>query len=172
MAYADGEGDTTMNCTFSMYGRLRSLPGDVPPSRVAEYESELHNPSGLTVLSLSPPVIDAVLFSKDCNIVVELDSMEGLELDKFWDQAAVYAFILTLVTALQTWVLVRQMEYTSTPTVNRVFHRAKRASDCRALTLPMRSDSQAISKVSHLTIAMQVVIDVYFCVSATRHIAA
>lgn len=107
-----------MNCTFSMYGNLRSLPHDIPPSRVAEYESELHYPSGLSVLSLDAPILDAVLFSKDCNIVLELDHLEGLELDKFWDQATIYAFFLTLITALQTWVLVRQMEYTSTPTVS------------------------------------------------------
>lgn len=116
--FSGSEGDTLMNCTFSIYGHLRPLPSNVPRSRVEEYESELHSPSGRSVLELPPPTIDAVVFSRDCNIVLELDTMEGMALDSFWNHATVYAFVLALITAAQTWVLVKQMEYTSTPTVS------------------------------------------------------
>ena len=101
-----------------MYGQLRPLPRDTPPSRAKEYEDELHNPTGRTVLPLPPPSLDAILFSKECNLVLEFDNMEGLEVDEFWSQTMAYAFVLAVVTALQTWVLVKQMEYTSTPTVS------------------------------------------------------
>lgn len=85
-----------------------------------EYESELHEPTGRSVLSIPPPTLNAVLFSKECNLYLDLTEMKGLELDRFWDKATTYAAVLTIITAIQTWVLVKQMEYTSTPTVSSV----------------------------------------------------
>lgn len=58
------------------------------------------------------------MFSPECNLVLELDDMQGLELDRFWNKALNYSLILAIVTAIQAWVLVKQMEYTSTPTVS------------------------------------------------------
>lgn len=116
----DGDGDTALNCTFSIYGHLRSLPSHVTQDQMREYERELHNPSGVSPVTLPAPQMDAILFSKGCNLVLSLNEMDGLEWDKFWDKAIVYAFVLACVTLVQTWVLVKQMEYTSTPTVRAV----------------------------------------------------
>lgn len=112
------DGDLSMNCTFSMYGQLRPLPAQYSRKQIAEYESELHEPTGRTVANLPSSQMDAIVFSRDCNLVLELDKMEGLERDLFWEKAITYAAILGIVTILQTWVLVKQMEYTSTPTVS------------------------------------------------------
>ena len=114
------EGDTAMNCTFSMYGQLRALPPRFTRKEIAEYESELHNPTGRTVAHIPTSQMDAIIFSRDCNLVIELDNMEGLSRDTFWEKAITYAAVLSATTILQTIVLVKQMEYTSTPTV-RVF---------------------------------------------------
>lgn len=119
------DGDTTMNCTFSMYGQLRPLPSQYSRKQIAEYESELHKPTGRSVANLPSSQMDAIIFSRDCNLVVELDNMEGLERDMFWDKAITYAAILSIITILQTWVLVKQMEYTSTPTVSSSAHATK-----------------------------------------------
>lgn len=101
-----------------MYGQLQSLPTNVPESRLREWEDELRLPSGVSTLRLPPPTMDGILFSKDCNIVVELDNMVGLELEDFWNKAITYSFILGALTLFQTWVLVKQMEYTTTPSVS------------------------------------------------------
>lgn len=103
-----------------MYGHLKSLPSDVSEARLREWEEELRAPSGVSTLSLPPPTMNAILFSKECNILVELDEMVGLELEDFWNKAVTYSFVLGALTLLQTWVLVKQMEYTSTPSVRSV----------------------------------------------------
>lgn len=100
-----------------MYGHLRSLPPNVPEARLREREEELRSPSGVSTLHLPPPTMDGILFSKDCNLLVQLDDMVGLELEDFWNKAITYSFILGAITLLQTWVLVKQMEYTTTPSV-------------------------------------------------------
>ena len=111
------EGDTRMNCTFSMYGQLRPLPPGTTRNDVQEFEDELHTPTGRSVAPLPRSQMDAIVYSRDCNLLFELGGMEGLEIDRFWSKATSYAAVLSVLTLLQTWVLVKQMEYTSTPTV-------------------------------------------------------
>lgn len=102
-----------------MYGHLKNVPPDVPASRLKEWEDELQNPSGVSTVKMPPPSMNAILFSKECNLVLELDNMIGLDLERFWSEAVTYSFILAVLTVIQAWVLVRQMEYTSTPVVRR-----------------------------------------------------
>ena len=119
------EGDTRMNCTFSMYGQLRPLPPGTTQNDVREFEEELHTPTGRSVASLPRSKMDVVVYSRDCNLLFELDGMEGLEIDRFWSKATSYAAVLSVLTLLQTWVLVKQMEYTSTPTVRMVLRKPR-----------------------------------------------
>jgi hypothetical protein len=110
-----------------MYGQLKSLPSDVPEWRLREWEKELQSPTGVTTLHLPPPTMNGIIFSKDCNLVLELDEMVGLELDEFWNKAITYSFILAALTVLQAWSLVKQMEYTSTPVVSHISDLSDRA---------------------------------------------
>lgn len=145
-----------------MYGHMKSLPSNIPEARLREWERELRSPTGVSTLTLPPPTLNGILFSKDCNIVVELDDMVGLELEDFWNKAVSYSFILGILTLLQTWVLVKQMEYTTTPSVSWI-HAMQCARNVLTVFVP-----QAIGRVSHMTIAIQVMLDVYFCVSSTE----
>lgn len=142
-----------------MYGQMRPLPVGITRKQVEDREAEMRLPTGRSVIHLPPPIVDSVAFSRDCNLVIDLDDMQVLELDVFWSKAITYGFILALVTAVQTWVLVRQMEYTGTPMVSR-------HPGCHNHSLNIcELFRQAISKVSHLTISIQVILDVYFCVT-------
>ena len=112
------DGDRNMNCSFSIYGQLQPLPRHIKESQLRDREREIRQPSGISLPYFPTPVVDGIVFSKDCNLVIELDRMEVLELDVFWSKALTYAFVLAILTAIQTWVLIRQMEYTATPAVS------------------------------------------------------
>jgi len=108
--------DPAMNCTFAVYGQQR--PVKASQDRVTEYENELRNPTGVSALHLAQPEIDAYVYSPNCEMLLKISNVKGLEMDRFWQKAVNYAFFLGLVAALQALLLVRQMQKTSTPSVS------------------------------------------------------
>jgi hypothetical protein len=106
-----------VNCSFVLFGQLRSLPASYPRSRLAEYEAELRNPSGVSVAKPPPIVFDAVLQSTDCEMIIEIGNATGLKFDRFWRRSSQYCIILTAILGLQTYFLVKQMEATGTRAV-------------------------------------------------------
>jgi hypothetical protein len=72
---SDSDGDSLTRCSFTFHGQVRPLL--VQREVVEEYENELQNPSGVPVEALFPPTFDGVLMSRECGIVLELESVTG-----------------------------------------------------------------------------------------------
>jgi hypothetical protein len=108
--------DSSMNCTFYIYGQLAPLRG-VTADQVAEYEEELRRPSGARGRHHPPPKMEVLFHTPNCQLVLKVDEAEGLHMDRFWQKTVHYAVALSLVGLVQTLVLIRQMQRTSSPSV-------------------------------------------------------
>ncbi|KAM0786572.1 hypothetical protein ACM66B_002028 [Microbotryomycetes sp. NB124-2] len=136
------EGDSSVttgsrsapNCIFALYGALRPLPPSYPPSAYAEYYRNLFHPTGSSVPSPPTPILDFVLFSDNCGLVLS-GNAEVLSTSRLWNHATNYALLTALSQAAILLLLVRQME---------------------------RGGPGSTAKLAHTTIAVQAAVDAYF----------
>ena len=70
------------SCPFMIFGQL--IPTSVPLDRMHELESEMENPTGISTVSRPELRMNAILMSKECGILLELRSAEGLKSQRFW----------------------------------------------------------------------------------------
>lgn len=61
-----------------------------------------------------------VMYSANCEIVMEMDDSDGIKIEKYYKKAISYATLASVVAFIQIFLLIHQMEYTPTPSV-RVF---------------------------------------------------
>lgn len=64
-------------CDFTFHFQLK--PSAIHPHEMAELEAELDNPTGLSTVRAPPLVLDAVLVSKNCGILIEMRNAKGLK---------------------------------------------------------------------------------------------
>ncbi|KAK4046804.1 hypothetical protein OIV83_005799 [Microbotryomycetes sp. JL201] len=141
-AVAPGEDDassTTVSrsapeCIFALYGALRPMPPSYPPNAYAEYYRNLFHPTGSSVPSPPTPIIDFVLYSDNCGLVLS-GHAEVLSTSRLWNHATNYALLTGLSQLAILLLLVRQME---------------------------RGGPGSTAKLAHTTIAVQAAVDAYF----------
>lgn len=83
-----------------------------------ELFAELENPQGITVRSPGPLVASMVMYSANCGIVLEMDDSSGIKIEKYYKKAISYATLASILTFIQIFLLIHQMEYTPTPSVS------------------------------------------------------
>ncbi|KAI8582785.1 hypothetical protein K450DRAFT_226893 [Umbelopsis ramanniana AG] len=123
------------DCTFEFWMQLHPVDGLM--SEVLEYERELENPQGINVRYPGPFMASMVMYSANCEIVMEMDDSNGIKIEKYYKKAISYATLASVVAFIQIFLLIHQMEYTPTPS--------------------------SVSNISYWTIAMQSTMDGYLC---------
>lgn len=69
-------------CPFIIFGQL--IPTSVPKDLMQELESEMENPTGITTVTRPELLMNAILMSRECGIMLEMRSAEGLKSQRFW----------------------------------------------------------------------------------------
>lgn len=64
-------------CDFSFHFQLE--PSKLPPRLMDELESELDNPTGVTTAHAPPLILDGIMVSKNCGILIETRHAKGLK---------------------------------------------------------------------------------------------
>ncbi|KAF9294218.1 hypothetical protein BGZ88_004215 [Linnemannia elongata] len=125
------------SCHYQMYMQLGAISPSVRPNALKDLEREWAAPQGISVIKA--PHLNSTLFmySPNCRLTIGVKKSEGMKREKFYSKAVYYAGMAGTVAFIQVFLLVRQMEYTPTPS--------------------------SVSKVSYWTIAIQVFIDSYLC---------
>jgi hypothetical protein len=62
-------------CSFALLGQMQAL--HLPQSLVDEYQHEIRSPSGVPVRQMPPPNFNGILFSQDCGVLVEMETIVG-----------------------------------------------------------------------------------------------
>ncbi|KAF9101847.1 hypothetical protein BGX29_005179 [Mortierella sp. GBA35] len=127
----------TSSCHYQMYMQLGAISPSVRSGALKDLEREWAAPQGISVIKA--PHLNSTLFmySPNCRLTIGVKKSEGMKRERFYSKAVNYAGLAGTVAFIQVFLLVRQMEYTLTPS--------------------------SVSKVSYWTIAIQVFIDSYLC---------
>jgi hypothetical protein len=82
---AGGEPELRTTCPFRLYGFVR--PVGRSQEVVDAVEKEQNEPSGVPVPIVPPLVIDAVLVSRECGLLIELEGLQGERTDRWYRRA-------------------------------------------------------------------------------------
>lgn len=80
-----GEPEQRTTCPFRLYGFVR--PVGRSQEAVDAVEREQKEPSGIPVPVVPPLVIDAVLVSQECGLLIELEGLQGERTDRWYRRA-------------------------------------------------------------------------------------
>lgn len=89
------ESDVQTTCPFRLYGFVR--PVDRSQEVVDAVEKEQNEPSGVPVPVVPPLVIDAVLVSRECGLLIELEGLQGERTDRWYRRAINCEFSLLYI---------------------------------------------------------------------------
>lgn len=103
------------NCSLHFYGRLSPAGPVELTSALETLEQELSAPTGISTIDAPRLELSSLIYSPDCDFLLDASHAAGLSTDRFWDKAVRYAAILALVYLIQARLLVQQMEVTRTP---------------------------------------------------------
>ncbi|KAF8476977.1 hypothetical protein BDZ91DRAFT_773795 [Kalaharituber pfeilii] len=96
-------------------------PIPITPAVLRDIERELRHPTGAPVPSAPPITVSTTIYSPNCGYVLVSDGATGLKVEHYHRKVQNFALIASLIVGLQTWLLIRQMNESSTPsTVSRV----------------------------------------------------
>ncbi|KAG0309914.1 hypothetical protein BGZ98_000002 [Dissophora globulifera] len=137
LEYPESTMSEISGCHYQMYMQLGAIDPSIRSSAVNDLEREWAVPQGIS--TIKPPRLDSSLFmySPNCRLTLGVKDAEGMKREKFYAKAVNYAGMAGTLAFIQVFLLVRQMEYTPTPS--------------------------SVSKVSYWTIAIQVFVDSYLC---------
>lgn len=129
------------NCSLHVYAQFSSAgPYTQIQPQIDILESETEHSTGLSTIPPPLLLLSFTAFSPECQLVLVSPStspLTGLLQTRVWKKAVNYAILYFLVLLLQTYLLVQQMEATTTPT--------------------------GLGKVSDKTFLAQSVLDAYGC---------
>lgn len=125
-------------CDFILLSQMHQLPPDLDPFLIRELEDELMNPTGISTISLPPLRLTTLLHSPKCGVSLVIKDAPGVKIEKYNNKTINYAAMVSAMALVQIWLLISQMQYTSTPS--------------------------SVSKVSYWTIMLQAAIDGYLCI--------
>ncbi|KIJ55286.1 hypothetical protein M422DRAFT_774359 [Sphaerobolus stellatus SS14] len=95
-------------CDFVFYFQLESSL--VPPHLLIELESEIENPTGISTIRAPPLILDGVLISRNCGILLEVNKGKGMKVQSFWRKATTYSGIAFVIYLGLLFLLMRQVE--------------------------------------------------------------
>ncbi|KAF9183908.1 hypothetical protein BGZ51_003697 [Haplosporangium sp. Z 767] len=137
LEYPESTLSEPSSCHYQMYMQLGAVSPHVRSTLLKDLEKEWAAPQGIS--TIKAPHLNSTLFlySPNCRLALGVKKAEGMKREKFYAKAVNYAGMAGTLAFFQVFLLVRQMEYTPTPS--------------------------SVSKVSYWTIAIQVFIDSYLC---------
>lgn len=96
-------------------------PTPITPHILRLIERELRHPTGAPVPPAPPIVLDGVIYSPNCGFVLSTTKASGVKVEQYHNRVKNFALSAAVIVAIQTWLLIRQMNESSTPsTVSRV----------------------------------------------------
>ncbi|KAF8320079.1 hypothetical protein DL93DRAFT_2153098 [Clavulina sp. PMI_390] len=100
-------------CTFVMWSQL--TPSPLSLFDMEEYEAELITPTGARVPNIPPPLVNGLLLSRNCAMMIELRDLSGLPGESYWRKAASYSALAFVIYFIMLVTNVKQMEWTASP---------------------------------------------------------
>jgi len=82
---AGDESELRTTCPFRLYGFVRPIGRS--QEVVDAVEKEQNEPSGVPVPVVPPLVIDTVLVSRECGLLIELEGLQGERTDRWYRRA-------------------------------------------------------------------------------------
>ncbi|KAG0229327.1 hypothetical protein BGX31_006258, partial [Mortierella sp. GBA43] len=125
------------SCHYQMYMQLGAVDPSVRSSALKDLEREWAAPQGVSTIKAPHLNSSLFIYSPNCRLTLAVKNAEGMKREKFYSKAVNYAGMAGTLAFIQVFLLVRQMEYTPTPS--------------------------SVAKVSYWTIALQVFADSYLC---------
>ncbi len=122
------------NCSFHFYAHLTPSGSRDLRDSLAEMQSELRNPTGLSTIAVPQAEMRAFLYSPDCFLAVSLEPSRGMLSITEANKAIRYAVCLAVVLIIQSLLVTRQMDRSTTPS--------------------------ALSKISYISWGLQCLIDI------------
>ncbi|KAF8508917.1 hypothetical protein JB92DRAFT_2950348 [Gautieria morchelliformis] len=138
---SDGEPGLP-TCDFSFHLQLK--PSNLGRLLMEELESELESPTGVTTAQAPPLILDGILISKNCGILLEIRDAKGLKVQRFWRKATTYAGYAFVVYLGLLVLLARQVESDASRTPAGL-------SRVSRWSFIAQAGADAISFVGHLT---------------------
>jgi len=89
------ESELQTTCPFRLYGFIR--PVDRPQEVVDAVEREQNEPSGVPIPVVPPLVVDAVLISQECGLLIELEGLQGERTDRWYRRAVNCEYLLLYI---------------------------------------------------------------------------
>ncbi|GAC99219.1 hypothetical protein PHSY_006819 [Pseudozyma hubeiensis SY62] len=116
----DGASDTPAvkhNCSLHVYAQLQSAgPHSELQPLINALEHEAVHPTGISTIPPPPLHLSLLAYSPTCQLLLASPRpLTGLLQTTLWKKAVHYAIIYFLILLLQTYLLVQQMEATTTP---------------------------------------------------------
>ncbi|KAI0060229.1 hypothetical protein BV25DRAFT_1807734 [Artomyces pyxidatus] len=100
-------------CTFAVYAQL--LPTNVSSADMTVLEEELMRPTGVSTVKRPSLVMDGVMTSRECGILIKLEEAEGLRSRLFFRKVTTYAGFSGFLYLTLLLLLSHQMSESSTP---------------------------------------------------------
>ncbi|KAI0039213.1 hypothetical protein FA95DRAFT_1567290 [Auriscalpium vulgare] len=130
-------------CTFAVRAQL--APSNISATDMEELEEELVHPTGVSTVARPRLVLDAVLLSRECGLVIKVEEAEGLRSRLFFRKVTTYAGFSGCIYLFLLILLSYQMGQSRTP--------AALASISR-WTFLAQSMADSISFAGHITFAV------------------
>ncbi|KAJ8100256.1 hypothetical protein POJ06DRAFT_252178 [Lipomyces tetrasporus] len=123
------------SCEYIVYLQIHSSA--LSPEDLSIIESELRFPKGQPHEDIPKVILSSLIYSPNCGFALESRSVAGEKIERYWIRASNAAQVGTLLTLIQIWLLIRQMNDTNTPST--------------------------VSKLSFWTVGMMALVDGYLC---------
>lgn len=115
----------SVNCTFLIYASLTPLPTTTLQNAqsLQEFEDSLSSPTGASTPIPIPahPMLQSLMISPNCGLVLEMEEAPILLAPVFWSKGRMYGWIAGVITGIQCWLLVWQMDSRQSPSVSEAF---------------------------------------------------
>ncbi|TKY85347.1 hypothetical protein EX895_005509 [Sporisorium graminicola] len=121
-SYDNGESSTDTpvalkhNCSLHIYAQLHSagLHAHLQP-QIDALEYEMQKSTGISTIAPPPLKLSLRAYSPECQLLLTSEELRGLLETSLRKKAVHYAIFYFVVLFVQTWLLVQQMDVTTTP---------------------------------------------------------
>lgn len=131
----NGPTGSTDSCEYIVYLQVHASP--LSPIDMELIEGELRFPRGQPHKEIPKISLSSMVYSPNCGILLESRSSVGEKIERFWIRAGHAAQVAGILTLIEIWLLMRQMNDTNTPST--------------------------VSKLSFWTIGLMSLVDGYLC---------
>ncbi|KTW29931.1 ubiquitin-protein ligase TUL1 [Pneumocystis jirovecii RU7] len=101
-------------CEFVVYLQLLPIHNNKEP-KLREIEKDLQMPNGLPYSLIPPIILSGIIMSPDCKFSLDFNNITGIKKEKYYSDINKIAFWQNLLIIIQIYLLIKQMNETSTP---------------------------------------------------------